>query len=65
MISSPCKNCPNVDANKDKCVQNCPLIQEFQKMAALEYINLCGGIDYTDDCRFRVSSPMRMHHPQP
>lgn len=60
MIASPCKHCRNVHAPKDECIQDCPLIQEIQKIAAQEFFPPWGAINCTEESRYFVSSPFKV-----
>ena len=32
MIKSPCKDCEHVNEDKNKCMQNCDKLREYQEM---------------------------------
>jgi len=54
MISSPCKECVNVDQPKQECIEGCNLIQNLQNIAAGEEQFICSAIDYSDDARYEL-----------
>lgn len=62
MISSPCKDCPNVDSPKDKCLKDCPKIQGVQDIAVSEIQALPTAIDFADDIRFSIPTHLTRSH---
>ncbi len=55
MIGSPCKDCPNKDLPKDKCINGCKKLKKIQKIdISIEKWNEGCGIDYTVIYTFNI-----------
>lgn len=62
MISSPCKDCPNVHHPKDECSKRCPLIQAIQDFASGNANLISTAIDYSEDVRFSLPTSLCRSH---
>ena len=55
MIASPCKNCPRKNLPKDKCINDCQVLNAVQaKASSDETLNEGCGIDYTEEYGFNI-----------
>jgi hypothetical protein len=56
MICSPCKNCHRKDLPKEKCVNDCQILNAIQEMdSSFENLNEGCGIDYTEEYGYHIS----------
>lgn len=55
MISSPCRNCKNINLSKDECLDTCRKLEEIRRLQfSSREISISRAIDYADDNRFLV-----------
>ena len=62
MISSPCRNCENVNQSKDECATTCRQLEEIRRLQfSNRDIRVCRAIDYADDNRFLMGHAENSH----
>lgn len=55
MIASPCKNCPNKNLPKEKCIKDCQMLSAIQELeSSSETLYEGCGIDYTEEYGFSI-----------
>ena len=60
MISSPCKNCQNLNMPKEYCLDNCKKIQDMQEIQLTMPFQVYSAVDSADTNRYCLSSSISM-----
>ena len=54
MISSPCKDCPKRDEEKEDCLENCELIKGVQRIIIGQGEIVSASLDQSDTLRLKI-----------